>query len=62
MSRLFLVDHEGRMLVDTPTPSPESETLEHSISAKEFYEFCAEEARRASTRQQLGPHSDGQSE
>jgi hypothetical protein len=52
MSRLLLVDHEGRPIADTPTPSPEAETLEQTISAREFDKFTAEEARKASTRQE----------
>lgn len=49
MSRVVLVDHEGRMLVDNPLqptgPEVEQQTLD------EFYKFCEEEARRASTQQ-----------
>ena len=52
MSRLFLVDHEGRPIADAPTPSLEAEILEHSTSAREFDKFTAEEARKASTKQE----------
>ena len=49
MSRLFLVDHEGRPITDTPTPSPEAETPDQT---REFDKFTAEEARKASTKQE----------
>ena len=49
--RPFIVDHRGVPL-EIPTPSPEEGTLEHSISASEFYDFCAEEAKKSSTKQE----------
>jgi hypothetical protein len=52
MSRLFLVDHEGRPIVETPPPSPAAETLEQTTLAREFDKFTAEEARKASTKQE----------
>lgn len=51
MSRLFLIDPEGRPLADTPTPAPEASEVEQQ-TLDEFYKFCEEEARRASTPQE----------
>ena len=48
MGRLFLVDHEGSPLVETPPPAPEVEQQ----TLDELYKFCEEEARRASTPQE----------
>jgi hypothetical protein len=47
MSRLLLVDHEGRMLVDTPLQPKGPEVEPPTVD--EFYDFCAQEAHKAST-------------